>query len=56
MFSRTQNKSFSKSQKINKSSASFSKEAGVSKRRYEPRRRPAATASVAADESPTLGK
>ncbi len=53
----TQNKSFSKSQKVaTKSTASFSKEAGVSKRRHEPRRRLPAAGSAAADETPLLAK
>ncbi|OAA63732.1 BTB/POZ fold protein [Niveomyces insectorum RCEF 264] len=49
MFSRSHNKSFSKSQKASKSSASFSKDAGVSKqRRHESRRRPPTITSAAA--------
>ncbi|KAI2604391.1 uncharacterized protein GGS25DRAFT_508062 [Hypoxylon fragiforme] len=46
-FEQPTNKSFSKSQKINKSSSSFSKNHGVSKSRHEPRqhRRPATATS-----------
>lgn len=58
MFSRgnSTKQSFSKSSKYGKSSASFSREAGVSKRRHEPRRRPTtATSASTADSSPTVG-
>ncbi|KAI1101063.1 hypothetical protein F4804DRAFT_24862 [Jackrogersella minutella] len=54
-FEQPANKSFSKSQKVNKSSSSFSKTHGVSKSRHEPRqhRRPATAASAnATDLSP----
>ncbi|KAL1878616.1 hypothetical protein VTK73DRAFT_7697 [Phialemonium thermophilum] len=43
--------SFSKSQKFGKSSSSFRQEAGVSKRRHEPRRRPRTGTSSTADVS-----
>ncbi|POS76389.1 hypothetical protein DHEL01_v205214 [Diaporthe helianthi] len=58
MFSRANStkQSFSKSSKYGKSSSSFSREAGVSKRRHEPRRRPTtATSASTADSSPTVG-
>ncbi|KUI57088.1 hypothetical protein VP1G_04452 [Cytospora mali] len=58
MFSRgnSTKQSFSKSSKHAKTGSSFSTEAGVSKRRHEPRRRPAtATAASTADSSPTVG-
>lgn len=58
MFSRADptKQSFSKSSKYGKSSSSFSREAGVSKRRHEPRRRPTtATSASTADSSPTVG-
>ncbi|KAK3341220.1 hypothetical protein B0T25DRAFT_466003 [Lasiosphaeria hispida] len=47
-----QHKSFSKSQRVGRSSSSFSKEAGVSKRRHESRRRPT-TSSHAGAEAPS---
>ncbi|KAK0734966.1 hypothetical protein B0T26DRAFT_89291 [Lasiosphaeria miniovina] len=58
MFSRrfeppqSQSKSFSKSQKLGRSSSSFSKEAGVSKRRHESRRRPSTATNAAAALDP----
>lgn len=53
--SQSTKQSFSKSQKLNKSSASFSKESGVTKRRHEPRRRPTTATTAASDETPPLG-
>lgn len=44
-------KSFTKGYKVNKSSSSFSKDAGVSKRRHDSRRRPT-TASTATTDDP----
>lgn len=46
-------KSFTKGYKVNKSSSSFSKDAGVSKRRHESRRRPTTASTVAADDPDT---
>ncbi|ROW07769.1 hypothetical protein VMCG_03385 [Cytospora schulzeri] len=58
MFSRgcSTKQSFSKGSKTLKSSSSFSKDSGISKRRHEPRRR-AATATTASttESSPTVG-
>ncbi|KAJ2905871.1 hypothetical protein MKZ38_003879 [Zalerion maritima] len=53
----SKNASFSKGHKSSKSSSSFSKESGVSKRRHEPTRRRPTTSSAAAaalEESPKL--
>ncbi|CAI4218785.1 unnamed protein product [Parascedosporium putredinis] len=52
---RDSTKSFSKSYKVNKSSSSFSKESGVSKRKHESRRRPgtASTTTTQEPETPT---
>ena len=51
------NRSFSKSHKVTKSSASFGKDHGVSKRRHESRhRRPGTSASMAAGEDTAMGK
>ncbi|KAJ9161491.1 Speckle-type POZ protein [Coniochaeta hoffmannii] len=47
-----QNKSFSKGHKYGKSTGSFSKESGVSKRRHEPRRRPTTVTTSGTAESP----
>ncbi|KAK0746349.1 hypothetical protein B0T18DRAFT_438352 [Schizothecium vesticola] len=48
-----QHKSFSKSHRIGRSSSSFSKEAGVSKRRHESRRRPTTSSNALGGESPS---
>ncbi|KAK1764848.1 hypothetical protein QBC33DRAFT_456404 [Phialemonium atrogriseum] len=50
-FDPPQNKSFSKSQKLGKSSSSFRQEAGVSKRRHESRRRPTTATTQSNAES-----
>lgn len=50
--SNTTKQSFSKSfSKHGRSNSSFSKDSGVSKRRHEPRRRPATATSTATAES-----
>lgn len=49
--------SFSKSSKYGKSSSSFTKDAGISKRRHEPRRRPTtATSASTAESSPSVAR
>ncbi|KAM0430544.1 hypothetical protein ACHAPT_005893 [Fusarium lateritium] len=57
MFSRrndTSSKSFSKSHKVSKSSSSFSKDSGVTKRRHESRHRRPTTASTATASDDTV--
>ncbi|KAF4465194.1 hypothetical protein FALBO_7963 [Fusarium albosuccineum] len=62
MFSRrsdTTSKSFSKSHKVSKSSSSFSKDNGVTKRRHESssrHRRPTTASTAAASDDTTMGK
>ncbi|KAK1755099.1 hypothetical protein QBC47DRAFT_209243 [Echria macrotheca] len=52
--SSSHNKSFSKSQRLGRSNSSFSKDAGVSKRRHESsRRRPTTSSSAMPSESPS---
>ncbi|KAL2112732.1 hypothetical protein VUR80DRAFT_6614 [Thermomyces stellatus] len=46
-------RSFSKGYKVNKSSSSFSKEAGVSKRRHDSRRRPTTPSTVTTNDPDT---
>lgn len=47
----SQHRSFSKSQRVGRSTSSFSKEAGVSKRRHESRRRPTTSSNATGAES-----
>ncbi|KAK3984833.1 hypothetical protein QBC44DRAFT_7837 [Cladorrhinum sp. PSN332] len=55
MFSRrfepTQNMSFTRGHRLNRSSSSFSKDSGVSKRRHESRRRPGTSSNAGASQS-----
>lgn len=58
MFSRrheSSTKSFSKSHKASKSSSSFSKDSGVTKRRHESRRRPTTASTATASDDTVMG-